>query len=212
MASDHKRPTTPHKLKGDGILAPPPFAAFCSSDDAAIVDAEGGLVLGIDPGLSGGIAVLNPGLPLERRVVAIYDMPVTTSKGGAKRVDVAELASIFGWHAPHARLIVVEEVGPSPQQGVVSAFSFGMGFGMILGVAAGFPRSPVHLVKPSVWKMRFGLSTDKNESRRLAAKWYPAVAAEVSRKKDDGRAEALLLAHLGLMIETARAKSKVGGA
>ena len=80
-----------------------------------------------------------------------------------------------------------------PGQGVSSMFRFGQTLGRIEGVVA-LTKVPVHYVSPAKWKRHFGLGRDKEDARRLAIERYPRIADRLSRKKDEGRAEALLLA------------------
>jgi crossover junction endodeoxyribonuclease RuvC len=87
--------------------------------------------------------------------------------------------------------IVVEDVHSMPAQGVASSFKFGMAFGAALAMAERF-NCPWSLVTPQKWKKQMGLSSDKNESLELARELW--TIAPLSRKKDNGRAEALLMA------------------
>jgi hypothetical protein len=52
-------------------------------------------------------------------------------------------------------------------------------------------------VDPSAWKKTMHLSTDKNASRALASQYFPDAADQWSRVRDDGRAEAALIAYYG---------------
>lgn len=79
-----------------------------------------------------------------------------------------------------------------PAQGVASTFKFGLAFGMALAMTQRI-NAPTHLVTPQKWKKDLGLSSDKNDSLAMARKLWPDAPLE--RKKDNGRAEALLLAH-----------------
>ena len=57
--------------------------------------------------------------------------------------------------------------------------------------------TPYTLVTPVSWKRSLNLPSDKDAARRLAQQWYPKVADQLKRKKDEHRAEALLIAHYG---------------
>ena len=83
-----------------------------------------------------------------------------------------------------------------PRQGVSSTFKYGVGYGTILGVC-GALRLPVRHVTPAVWKRAAGLSKDKGASRRRACELWPAHSASFGRVRDDGRAEAALIARHG---------------
>ena len=88
--------------------------------------------------------------------------------------------------------VVVENVHAMPLQGLSSTFKFGMGVGIIHGVA-GALRLPLTLVAPTQWKAFHGLSKDKEASRALAIRRWPDLNRYLDRKKDADRAEALLI-------------------
>ena len=88
--------------------------------------------------------------------------------------------------------IVVENVHAMPKQGVSSTFKFGMGVGIIHGVA-GALRLPLTLVSPNQWKAFHTLPSVKEASRGLAIRKWPELARHLDRKKDADRAEALLI-------------------
>lgn len=150
------------------------------------------LTFGIDPGLSGAIATLVDGEP-----GPIFDMP-TRMVGDWNEVDGAALAAwIRGIRMQHSGAYVsacVEQVGARPNDGGTSAFRFGESAGRIKAVleVLGIPYTRAI---PAVWKRRFGLlKTEKDEARLLALRRFPSVAEELKRKKDGGRADALLIA------------------
>jgi crossover junction endodeoxyribonuclease RuvC len=90
--------------------------------------------------------------------------------------------------------IAIEHVGAMPGQGLTSTFRFGMGYGIWLGLVAGLGH-PYTLVRPQIWKpkMMGGRGRDKSAARLRAIELFPAMADQLARVKDDGRAEALLL-------------------
>lgn len=139
-------------------------------------------ILGVDPGLKGAVAFYFP----SHNRVSVEDMPVV-----AGRIDPhALLASIEQLRPTHA---VVEAVATRPGQGISSAFNFGEGCGVVRGIIAA-ARVPVVFVTPTSWKRHFRLSKDKDESRKRAMELFPANASNFARAKDDGRAEAALIA------------------
>jgi len=87
--------------------------------------------------------------------------------------------------------VIVEAVHSMPGQGVSSTFKFGMSFGAAIALAERFD-CPWHLVSPREWKKEMGLTSDKDDSLAMARELWPN--APLARKKDNGRAEALLLA------------------
>jgi len=88
--------------------------------------------------------------------------------------------------------VVVENVHAMPHQGVSSSFKFGMGCGIIHGVA-GALSLPLTLVTPAQWKSFHGVRADKELARALAIRKWPAHNRHLDRKKDVDRAEALLI-------------------
>jgi hypothetical protein len=143
-------------------------------------------ILGIDPGISGAIAFFFPDHP-ER--VACEDVPIA-----AGNIDAVTLAARIAIMAPD--VVIIEQVGAMPGQGVSSMFKFGRAFGTVIGVV-GALKLPLHMVAPSRWKSHFRLSADKEEARALALRTFPACGGQFQRKKDHGRAEAALIARYG---------------
>jgi crossover junction endodeoxyribonuclease RuvC len=143
-------------------------------------------IVGIDPGLSGAIAFYFPGIPTR---VSAEDMPVV-----AGELNAAGLADRIRKMRPD--VAVIERVGAMPGQGVSSTFKFGASFGVVCGVLAAL-EIPCHRVSPAVWKKYFKLPVEKEQSRALALRLFPATADHFSRKKDHGRAEAALIARYG---------------
>lgn len=152
------------------------------------------LICGIDPGYSGAIALLVPATGH----LHVIDMPVAPNIKGKTELDLNQLAKALdpdlGVSPPH--ISVLEKVSTMPGQGISSAFRFGEGYGAIQMalVGHGWERN---YVTPTVWKKHFKLSKDKGASRALASQRFPGYAQLFSRVKDDGRAEAVLLALYG---------------
>ena len=99
------------------------------------------LIMGIDPGVTGGIAMYAPSNP---RAVAAFDIPLAGNE-----VDVDAVAALVRQYAPD--LAVIERAGSMPGQGVSSTFKFGAAYGALRAsvVALGIP---LHVVAPGVWK------------------------------------------------------------
>lgn len=173
-------------------------------DDAGVVRLP--LYCGVDPGLSGAIAFLadNGGpVPL---LVDVIDMP--TLKAGKKtELDSRVLAAIFREHRPDR--VTVESVHAMPGQGVSSMFSFGRGFGVILGILAALD-IPYTLVAPQTWQRSVlgGLPgvEGKDKALRWATSTFPNAVLHTPRGRVlDGRADALALAFCGLLTERRKA-------
>jgi crossover junction endodeoxyribonuclease RuvC len=149
--------------------------------------------IGIDPGLSGAIAVLTDD------TLQIHDMPVMTvdRNGKAKRqVSANELAELLNLYAGRDCHVYVERVSAMAGQGVTSVFSFGRSFGMIEGILAAL-KMPVTFVAPATWTRAIGRSPGKDASRARAMELFPNYEYFFKRVKDDGRADAALIAHWG---------------
>ena len=154
----------------------------------------GDVVIGIDPGVSGAIAILPRVRPPEPKV---YDMPVIgIGKGFVKRaVDLPALTAILRPYGIVGDAVAyVERVSAFPGQGVASMFSLGMSYWGAAGVLAGLQIRTV-FVEPKQWKSRFALNRDKMKSLEVARRYFPGI--ELGRKKDHNRAEALLIAQYG---------------
>jgi crossover junction endodeoxyribonuclease RuvC len=156
------------------------------------------LYMGVDPGLSGAVAVFDPA----RQHLTLLDMPVHSirvGRGKRKQIDLGELARFVDVYAADVAKATIESVHAMPKQGVSSSFSFGFAAGVVQGViAAHF--IPVQLVTPAVWKRALGLTSDKDASRQLAGRVFARQGDLFRRKKDDGRAEAALLARYGATL------------
>ena len=154
------------------------------------------LVLGVDPGVSGAMAVYD----LDRDAVTeVIDMPVhVVQRNGSKRatLDLYQLGVFISTLSSRLRVAVVEDVHAMPKQGVSSTFSFGFSAGAVQGVVATL-MAPIALVRPAIWKRALGLNGDKDASRRKASMMFPYAANNWPLKKHDGRAEAALIAWYG---------------
>lgn len=151
------------------------------------------LVLGIDPGLSGAVAVLRGD-----SVELLEDLPVVQFSNARikNRIDAASLAEILRPFAGEIGLAVVGRTAARPGEAPSGSYSFGYTSGVIAGVL-GTLQIPVTLPMPAVWKRAMSLSPDKNLSRSRAIELYPAIAPKLSRIKDHDRAEAVLMARYG---------------
>lgn len=150
------------------------------------------VVVGIDPGAEGAIAWLYDG-----ELAAVMDLPidvVTVGKSKRRRLNAGTLAERLRRCRPD--LVMLEEVGAMPGEGSVGAFSFGRCAGLIEGVVAGLG-IPHRLVKPADWKRAMGVTADKTMCRVIAGRLFPHKADAFVRVRDDGRAEAALLALYG---------------
>jgi crossover junction endodeoxyribonuclease RuvC len=158
-------------------------------------------VLGIDPGLAGGIAVIDiiDGCCTSAVVV---DIP-TAGTGRRCRVDAIGVQKFLLAHGPQHAFI--ERAQAMPKQGASSGFSYGRAVGAIEAVVAA-NAIPLTIVEPSIWKRFYRLAGgDKEAARQRALQLVPSVHGDLARRKDHGRAEALLIAQYGARTLTAGA-------
>jgi len=144
------------------------------------------MILGIDPGLSGAIAWVSD----DGHLIRVADMP-TVEVNGKKKVSPQMLVALLEDY-DDAKMVAIEDVGAMPGQGVTSTFNFGYSAGILAGVCAGL-RMPTSFYRPSVWKRAAGVPADKGAARQMAQRLWPGCR-DFDRVKDDGRAEAALLA------------------
>ena len=117
------------------------------------------MYLGIDPGVNGGLALIDPG----GRMLRASKMPATDR-------------DIFEWIPCPPVQAVLERAGASPQMGVVSACTFCLGYGL-LRMALTAKGIPFDVVSPVKWQTAMGCRTggDKNVSKRRAQQLFPGV-------------------------------------
>jgi crossover junction endodeoxyribonuclease RuvC len=159
-------------------------------------------ILGVDIGSAGALALLDEAGEL----LDVADMPILRD-GPANRpaVNGPLLATLVGrWGASRA---VIEFVGARPGEGAVGAFAFGRSRGVCEGVLAALAVPATHIT-PAAWKRLVGIPPGKDgakdAARSEAIRRWPAKAALFARVKDDGRAEACLIAIAGLRREASR--------
>lgn len=152
--------------------------------------------LAIDPGITGAIALFHG---TEFRDV--WDMPIRPGRrsGGRKRrkrneVDPWAFADLVKRSGAHQAFL--EDVHAMPRDGIVGAFSFGRGLGVLEGVLAANEVDTI-FVHPNEWTSRFSVY-DKDHARRIVAKTLRRHATMFERKKDSGRADAVLIGLFGL--------------
>jgi crossover junction endodeoxyribonuclease RuvC len=149
-------------------------------------------IIGIDPGLSGGIAILK-----NNKVLNIFDMPVMPEgKKNKRQLNSAMLVTLIKENIGNDEeaIVVVEQVNAMPGQGVTSMFNFGQTFGAIKGVCAAL-ELPIFLVRPAKWKKYFELiNSSKDSSRTKAIEMYPTLSSQLAKKKDVNKSDAILIA------------------
>jgi crossover junction endodeoxyribonuclease RuvC len=171
------------------------------------------IYIGIDPGLSGAVAIIEDGWQKTELIhdevpIKIVDTPTLEVESNGKvrnKYNTSAMAAILQpfFHI-NACMVILESVHSMPSQGVASSFTFGEGLGMWKGIIAAFGL-PLEMVSPQRWKkeMLADQGKDKDASRFKAIQIFPELASQLSRKKDDGRAEALLMAEYGRRLRKA---------
>ena len=149
-------------------------------------------IIGIDPGLSGAIAILE-----NNKVLNLFDMPVMSEgKKNKKQLNSSHLVNIIKENINQNEeiAVVVEQVNAMPGQGVTSMFNFGQTFGAIKGLCAAL-ELPIYYVRPSKWKKHFELiNSSKDASRTKVIEMYPYLSDQLSKKKDVNKSDAILIA------------------
>ena len=149
-------------------------------------------IIGIDPGLSGAIAVMH-----DKKVINMYDMPVMAEgKKNKRQLNSSQLVNIIkeNINEDEETIVVVEQVNAMPGQGVTSMFNFGQTFGAIKGVCAAL-KLPIFFVRPSKWKKHFELiNSSKDASRTKVIEMYPTLSSQLAKKRDVNKSDAVLIA------------------
>jgi crossover junction endodeoxyribonuclease RuvC len=150
-------------------------------------------IVGIDPGKTGAMVLLYPD-----DSTSVHRVPLMNLRG---KEQPAWVEWAQQWQQTldisEPDLIVLEIVAARPGQGVTSMFNFGQTLGFVRSLAA-LADCRFEQVTPQAWKTKLGLlKSDKNASRELARRLMPSLTSDIARVKDDGVAEAALLAYYG---------------
>jgi crossover junction endodeoxyribonuclease RuvC len=148
-------------------------------------------ILGIDPGVRGGLAIVEINDGAAPALLEAVDIPTVGVKA-KERVDVLALRTwVMARQPQHA---FIERAQSMPKQGSSSGFKYGRATGAIEAVIA-CCEVPITIVEPAVWKKTHHLrGGDKEGARQRALQLFPSAHALLSRKMDHGRAEAALIA------------------
>lgn len=153
--------------------------------------------VGIDPGVTGAIALLGPGY------ADVWDTPYAGGDylGPEMRGLLAAAQGLTGivpdGAPPIPLLVSIERVQifhgtkGSPHASLKQGRGIGLWEGIVVGLGL-----PYELVEPRRWRATVGVppKADKNASRMIAMRLFPQLAPQLQRVKDDGRADALLIA------------------
>ena len=151
------------------------------------------IIIGIDPGISGAISILE-----NKKILEVYDVPtMIDGKKNKRQINSAQVTNIIKERTINGKdvVVVVEQVNAMPGQGVTSMFNFGQSFGMIKGICSAM-KLPIFFVRPAKWKKYFDLiNSQKDASRTKAIEIFPEISHLLSKKKDGNRADAILIAY-----------------
>lgn len=152
------------------------------------------IVAGVDPGLSGAVALLEG----DGSLLAVFDLPTIDKphKGGVRSELSPALLQDELIGDVKVGVAFIEQVTASPQMGTVSAFRFGECFGQICAVFQCLGIR-TELVRPAIWKKAMGLNSEAEISRAKAIELWPDSSHYFKRKLDHNRAEAALIAEYG---------------
>jgi hypothetical protein len=165
-------------------------------------------IIGIDPGVTGAIAWIS-----DDRGVCIWDTPTlrTLDKKGKIRTlyDAVRMGGLLRDMKAREYCAYIEKVVAMPRMkdgkpmtmGATSMLGYGYGYGLWI-MALTMLEIPYTEVHPATWKARamMGMPKGKDADILRAQQLYPT--ADIKLKKHHGRADALLIAHYGMMIET----------
>jgi crossover junction endodeoxyribonuclease RuvC len=158
------------------------------------------LFIGIDPGLHGGLAVIDSAFNVRN----VSDTP-TVLVNGKTLYDIGGMCETLRRFALLGdALVILESVSARPGQGVSSMFSLGRGLGLWQGIIASLA-IPSREVHPAVWTKKVLTGTPGQGKARVVGfvvKMFPAaeLIPEGCRKPRDGRADALALAYWGATL------------
>ena len=146
------------------------------------------LILGIDPGSSGGLAIVESKTNSLPKIIWASKMPIVNIYS-KKIIDVMKVSSILKEYA--IDVTIIEKVHAMPRQGVTSSFQFGRSFGGIEALSYIYTKR-VDYIAPAVWKKYLGLGSSKKDSLDLARLKFGKLDFW-DFKSNDGIAEAALL-------------------
>lgn len=163
-------------------------------------------ILGIDPGINGACALFCSESIVPTIPQGLFDIP-TVGDGKQREIDYAELRNLIYATGPDVAVIeIVNAFMPAPEEGEeqqrwggTSLFRFGGAYYAIHAVVACMD-IPRHRVSSPAWKGHFGLKGKKKEggtddsARQVVLRRWPSVQPFLTRKKDQHRAEAFLMA------------------
>lgn len=149
------------------------------------------MILGLDPGINGGLSLSDSdGTP------RLFD--AFRTDGGL--IQAADIKDAVGLYCKVPTMVIIESVHAMPGQGVTSMFTFGKGYGQLIGLCQALDW-PFILVTPQAWKAKVlaGTAKDKDAAIAFVRARFPSVnlVRPGCRKPHDGIADAVCLAYYG---------------
>jgi len=152
--------------------------------------------IGIDPGLNGGICVIDGDFGVVAKVV----MPTIAGKGSKREYNVTAIKDFFTLYENDIALAVLEKSQAFPGQGVVSQFRIGLGFGLLQGLLVGMGIR-YQLSHPKTWQKEIFKDMDRTDTKQASALYAQRMCPEVrwqaterSTKIHDGLSDAFAIA------------------
>ncbi|CAH8306484.1 unnamed protein product [Eruca vesicaria subsp. sativa] len=167
-------------------------------------NTESSYVIGVDPDLSGALALLKVNHVLGSSEAQVFDtphLPVLVGKRVRKRLDAKSIVQLIrSLEIPSGSTAYIEQSTPFPKDGKQGRI-------WILDRNTFYVSFSVVPVSSALWKRHFQLASGnctKDDSRRIASDLFPLLSSQLKRKKDHGRAEALLIAAYGETLKTSK--------
>ena len=154
------------------------------------------VVVGIDPGLHGAVAVIFPNGQVQLTDIPTYERK---SAGGTMRnhFDIPKMVEMIR-NLPVDNEIFIERAKVAVgSKGSIAVFSTALGYGLWLGIFEAL-RNRCHEIEPGVWKRKMvGVDVEKSESLRVARSFFFGGHPQLTLAKHHNRAEAYLIALYG---------------
>lgn len=167
------------------------------------------LILAIDPGISGALALYNPDVDF----LHTEPLPVRWRMVNKQKKTEIDLEALFQWIAGRRDRItnaILEKPTAMPGAGATSQFNFGMTCGQIEGLLLGCELT-LRTVHPAAWKTAMDVPSDKRRSKGRAVNFFPSHAAKL-QAATEGECEAAMIALYGATGTVKPVKTTTGKA
>lgn len=166
-------------------------------------------VVGIDPGLLGGLCLLGDG----RTILELVRMPVSGVRIGLssrerKWIDVSRVFELLQRWQPDR--VYIEQQFPIAKQGATSTFTTAFNYGALCATLMALDLDHT-IVQSRTWKALLEVTFDKRSTQAKASQIWPAHADKWSSGATNGLAEAALIAWFGLKTLTTERREGTDG-